>query len=194
MRAWPARLAEVYAAQGRIDELRTRAATGHPAYGVRLSEHALPHRERNLVRFMFRDEAARSLYTHWDIHAHDIVASLRRDAGRHPHDPLPAEPVGELSVADEGFRRWWADRNVHRHTHGSKHFHHPIVGPLTLNYECLTLPADPDQRLSVYTAEAGSSSEEALRLPAAWIRRPETSHGQHADHRTPAGHPGSATS
>ncbi len=76
---------------------------------------------------------------------------------------------------------------MYRHTHGSKHFHHPVVGPLTLNYESLTLPADPDQRLSVYTAEAGSSSEEALRLLAAWIRRPETSHGQHADHWTPAG-------
>lgn len=150
---------------------------------------ALPHRERNLVRFMFRDETARSLYTHWDIHAHDIVASLRRDAGRHPHDPLPAEPVGELSIEDEDFRRWWADQNVRRHRHGSKQFHPPIVGPPTLDYESLTLPADPDQRLSVYTTEAGSSSEEALRLPAAWIRQPETSHGQHADLRTPAGHP-----
>lgn len=74
---------------------------------------------------------------------------------------------------------------MYRHTHGSKHFHHPVVGPLTLNYESLTLPADPDQRLSVYTAEAGSSSEEALRLLVAWMRQPETSHGQHADHWTP---------
>lgn len=146
---------------------------------------ALPHRERNLVRFMFCDETARSLYTHWDTHAQDIVASLRRDAGRHPDDPLLAELVGELSIRDEDFRRWWADQNVHRHTHGTKHFHHPTVGPLTLNYESLTLPADPDQRLSVYTAEAGSSSEEALRLLAAWIRQPETSHERHANHETP---------
>ncbi|WP_234025039.1 hypothetical protein [Streptomyces sp. MspMP-M5] len=64
----------------------------------------------------------------------------------------------------------------------SKHFHHPVVGPLTLNYESLTPPADPDQRLSVHTAEEGSSSEEALGLLATWIRQPETSHGQHADH------------
>ncbi|WP_327299687.1 MULTISPECIES: hypothetical protein [unclassified Streptomyces] len=77
---------------------------------------------------------------------------------------------------------WWADQNVYRHTHGSKHFHHPIVGPLTLNYESLTLPADPDQRLSVYTVEAGTSSEEALRLLATWIRQPEPSKGQHAEH------------
>ena len=128
---------------------------------------ALPHRERNLVRFMFRDETARSLYVHWDTHARDLVASLRRDAGRHPHDPLLAELVGELSVADEDFRCWWADQDVHRHTHGTKHFHHPVAGPLTLDYESLTLPADPDQRLSVYTAEAGSGSEEALQLLAA---------------------------
>ncbi|MFJ8533895.1 hypothetical protein [Streptomyces sp. NPDC093591] len=74
---------------------------------------ALPHRERNLMRFMFCDETASSLATHWDTHAQDIVASLRRDAGRHPHDPLPAELVGELSIADEDFRRWWADQNVY---------------------------------------------------------------------------------
>ncbi|UKW33547.1 hypothetical protein MCU78_10995 [Streptomyces sp. TYQ1024] len=75
-------------------------------------------------------------------------------------------------MADEDFRRWWADQNVHRHTHGSKHFHHPVVGPLTLKYESLTLPADPDQRLSVYTAEERSASEETLRLLDAWTRRP----------------------
>ncbi|MEV4340350.1 hypothetical protein [Streptomyces sp. NPDC049590] len=56
-------------------------------------------------------------------------------------------------------------RNI-PHTHGSEHFHHPIVGPLTLDHESLTTPAHPDQRLSVHTAEAGSSSEEALRLCA----------------------------
>ncbi|MEU1670491.1 hypothetical protein ABZ752_00475 [Streptomyces roseifaciens] len=104
------------------------------------------------------------------------------------------ELVGEPSITDEDFRRGWADQSLYRHTHGSKHFHHPIVGPLALDYESLTLPADPDQRLSVYPAEAGSGSgsgsgsEEALRLLAAWTRQPETSHGQQpADHETPAG-------
>jgi hypothetical protein len=44
---------------------------------------ALPHRERNLVRFMFCDGTARSLYTHWDTHAQDIVASLQPSLVRH---------------------------------------------------------------------------------------------------------------
>ncbi|MFI9723096.1 hypothetical protein ACIHFE_26150 [Streptomyces sp. NPDC052396] len=54
---------------------------------------ALPYRERNLVRFMFCAETARSLYTHWDTHARDIVASLRRDAGR-LHSHRAADPGG----------------------------------------------------------------------------------------------------
>ncbi len=35
-------LANLFVEHGRIDELRTRAATGHPAYGVRLAEHDRP--------------------------------------------------------------------------------------------------------------------------------------------------------
>ncbi|MEW2028988.1 hypothetical protein AB0901_00480 [Streptomyces roseifaciens] len=103
-----------------------------------------------------------------------------------------AAPGAYSALKDEDFRRGWADQNLYRHTHGSKHFHHPIVGPLALDYESLTLPADPDQRLSVYPAEAGSGSgsgsEETPRLLVAWTRQPETSHGQQpADHETPAG-------
>ncbi|MFF4362109.1 hypothetical protein [Streptomyces sp. NPDC001604] len=109
----------------------------------------------------------------------DIVASLRRAAGRHHHDPLLAGRVGELSIANEAFRHWWADQNVYRHTHGSEHFHPPIVGPLTLKCGSRTMPADPGQRPSVYSAEAGSSSGEALRT--AWIRHPKTSRGQQGE-------------
>ncbi|MFF2902132.1 hypothetical protein [Streptomyces sp. NPDC057966] len=79
---------------------------------------ALPHPGRNLARFMFCDETARSLYTHWGAHAQDIVASLRPDAGRHPHDPLVTELVGELSIADEDLRVRWAGFGVpSAHTH-----------------------------------------------------------------------------
>ncbi|MFD9904630.1 hypothetical protein [Streptomyces sp. NPDC059063] len=111
---------------------------------------------------MFCDETARSLYTHGDTHARDIVASLRRDAGRHPHDPLLAELVGELSPTDEDFRRWWVGQNVYRHTHGSKHFHHPVAGPLTLNYESLTLPGDNARSASTPPARAKRPAREAL--------------------------------
>jgi len=42
-----------------------------------------------------------------------------------------------------------------------------VVGELTIDYEALTLPADPDQTLFIYTARPGAS-QEAMRLLASW--------------------------
>ncbi|WP_079124718.1 helix-turn-helix transcriptional regulator [Streptomyces lushanensis] len=127
---------------------------------------ALPHRERNMVRFIFLDEAARELYIDWESSARGSVAALHLYAGRHPDDPLLAELIGELSLRDEDFRRWWADHDVLRRTHGTKRYHHPVVGDLDLEYEALTPAADPEQTLGLHTAEPGSPSERALRLLA----------------------------
>src|SRR5262249_45794589 len=68
---------------------------------------ALPVRERNLIRFLFT-AAARELYHDWSAAARSTVASLRTYAGTHPNDPQLAELVGDLSVRDDDFRRWWA--------------------------------------------------------------------------------------
>ena len=125
---------------------------------------ALPHKDQNMVRFLFCDQAARDLYIHWATVASEIVASLRLEAGRHPDDPQLTDLVGDLCVHDEDFRRWWADHDVHQRTHGTKHIHHPLVGELSLQYESLTLPADPDQRLVLYTAQPESPAHDALRL------------------------------
>lgn len=136
---------------------------------------ALPPRDRNMLRYSFLDESARELFTDWDEVARDNVAILRRDAGLHPDDPLLAELVGELAVKSPEFRRWWADHNVRERSHGTKHYHHPVVGALTLDYECLTLPGDPDQALCVYTA-ADEPSHTALRLLANWTGQPQQEH------------------
>lgn len=133
---------------------------------------ALPPRERNMLRYTFLDESTRELYAEWETVAKDNVGSLRLDAARHPDDPLLAELVGELSVKSPEFRRWWADHNVRERSHGSKRFHHPIVGDLTIDYECMPLPGDPDQILCIYTTAAGSPSETAIRLLANWIGQP----------------------
>nr|WP_090340527.1 helix-turn-helix transcriptional regulator [Mycolicibacterium malmesburyense]CRL69889.1 putative transcriptional regulator [Mycolicibacterium malmesburyense] len=129
---------------------------------------ALPPRERNLLRFTFLDESSRELFADWEDVARDNVAILRLDAGRHPDDPLLTELVGELAVKSEEFRRWWADHNVRERTHGTKRYHHPLVGDLTVNYESVAVLGDPDQTLCIYTADPGSPSETALQLLANW--------------------------
>lgn len=148
----------------RMDVLASNAM----AHALYTDFSALPHRERNMARYIFLDDGARSLYVDWPGAARSVVGSLHLYAGRNPHDPHLAELVGELSVRDQDFRRWWADREVSRRTHGRKHYHHPIVGELILDYEALAPTGDPDQILGVTTAEPGSPSEERLRLLASW--------------------------
>jgi transcriptional regulator with XRE-family HTH domain len=129
---------------------------------------ALPHRERNMARFVFLDATARELYVDWAAAARGIVAALHLYAGLHPHDPQLAELVGELSVRDGDFRRWWADHDVFRRENGTKRYRHPVVGDLTLSYEAFNPTGDPEQTLGLHTAEAGSPSEQALRLLGSW--------------------------
>ena len=131
-----------------------------------------PHRERNSARFMFLDPRARELYIDWEMSARSTVAALHRYAGRYPDDPQLAELVGDLSVRDPDFRRWWADHDVFQHTHGYKRLRHPVVGELTLDYESLTVTGDPEQSLGLYTAAPGSASEQALHLLASWASDP----------------------
>jgi hypothetical protein len=57
------------------------------------------------------DDAARTLYADWDRVAGDCVATLRLYTGRHPDDPQLTEPIGELAVHSDTFRRMWADRD-----------------------------------------------------------------------------------
>jgi transcriptional regulator with XRE-family HTH domain len=129
---------------------------------------ALPAAERNQARFVFFDPHARELYEDWDAVAADTVAMLRLDAGRYPEDPQLSALIGDLSIHSEEFRRWWSDHQVHRRTTGSKGYHHPVVGDLTVQYQALHPAGDPDQILFVYTTEPGSPSETSMRLLANW--------------------------
>ncbi|MET8771167.1 helix-turn-helix transcriptional regulator [Streptomyces sp. NPDC004658] len=130
--------------------------------------HTLPAAERNQARFVFLDPHARELYRDWTRVAADTAAMLRLDAGRHPDDPALSALIGDLSLHSKEFHRFWSDNKVHRRTTGTKDYHHPLVGDLTVTYQALTPADDPDQILFVYATEPGSPSETALRLLAHW--------------------------
>jgi transcriptional regulator with XRE-family HTH domain len=127
-----------------------------------------PAQPANNARFLFLDPAAREFYPDWERQAQDIVAMLRTEAGRSPHDKALSNLIGELSTRSENFRTWWAAHNVRFHRTGSKRFHHPAVGDLTLTFEALDLAADTGLRISAYTAEPGTPSDDALKLLASW--------------------------
>jgi transcriptional regulator with XRE-family HTH domain len=132
-----------------------------------------PTRPANAARFIFLDPRARDFYPDWNKAANDSVAVLRASAGRDPYDRCLSDLVGELSTQSEEFRTRWAAHNVRQHITGIKHFHHPVVGELTLTYDRLDLVADPGLTLYTYTAEPGSRDEETLRLLGSWSAKLE---------------------
>ena len=127
-----------------------------------------PPRPANHGRFVFLDPRAHGFFLDWERVANDTVAMLRAEAGRDPYDRDLSDLVGELSTRSEEFRVRWAAHNVRAHQTGAKRFHHPVVGDLTLTYEMLELTADPGLQLLAFSAEPGTTSQDALSLLGSW--------------------------
>ncbi|PRX47040.1 helix-turn-helix protein [Prauserella shujinwangii] len=127
-----------------------------------------PATERNYARWMLLDDESRSLFLDWETHARAAVENLRLESGADPDDRATAELIAELRERSPEFSTWWDEHRVYQRTHGSKRLRHPIVGDLTVEYETLTLPGDPDTTLFVYTTEPDSPSRRAMSLLASW--------------------------
>jgi transcriptional regulator with XRE-family HTH domain len=149
---------------GRLDILYTNSLA-EALYSEHLQDSVRP---ANSARYLFLDPRARSYYIDWETVAHDVVAALHGEAGRHPYDRALSELIGLLSTRSEEFRVLWASHDVRFHRTGTKRFRHPLVGELTLAYESLALVADPGLTLVTYSADPGSSSEAAFAELARW--------------------------
>ena len=143
-------------------------AANHLGRALYSDLYADPTGKPNFARFTFLDSAARRFYPDWDYYADITVAMLRTQAGRDPHDRQLHELVGELSTRSDEFRRRWSAHDVRIHTTGTKHFHHPVVGDLTLAYQTVDLRLEASVALTIYAAEPASRSADALRLLASW--------------------------
>ena len=128
----------------------------------------IPEKKRNYTRILFSDPAMRTLYADWEGVARTAVAQLRMEAATYPDDTRLSALVGELSVQDPHFRKWWAAHHVSSLTVGTKTVNHPVAGELVLDWDTLTASTDPDQQLVVWTAEVGTRTHDGLRLLASW--------------------------
>ncbi|MGK5559188.1 helix-turn-helix transcriptional regulator, partial [Actinomadura kijaniata] len=136
---------------GRLDIL----AANQLARAFYADVYATPSNQANLARFNFLDPTSRRFYPDWDQAADIVVAILRTEAGRNPHDKDLHDLVGELSTRSDEFRTRWGAHNVRHHGTGTKRFHHQAVGDLTLAYEGLEMTAEPGLTLTIYTAQPG---------------------------------------
>jgi transcriptional regulator with XRE-family HTH domain len=156
--------AATFVRNDRLDVLAANAL-GYALYSEMFAGARPP---ANTARFIFLDRLAHDFYPDWNKAANDTVAVLRASAGRDPYDRCLSDLIGELSTQSDEFRTRWAAHNVRQHITGVKHFHHPVVGDLSLTYDRLDLVADPGLTMYTYTAEPGSRDAETLRLLGSW--------------------------
>jgi transcriptional regulator with XRE-family HTH domain len=149
---------------GRLDMVAVNAL-GRALYAPVFDD---PKRPANLARFHFLDPRATSFFSDWDHAANNTVALLRTEAGRAPYDRGLTDLVGELATRSDAFRTRWAAHDVRLHHNGVKHFHHPVVGDLSLDFDAMELPADTGLTLTALSAAPGSPAEEKLNLLASW--------------------------
>ncbi|MEU9383640.1 helix-turn-helix transcriptional regulator [Streptomyces sp. NPDC048279] len=123
-----------------------------------------PVKQRNLARYYFLHPGARDLFPEWDTRVRGCVARLRALAGTDPDAPDLARLVGELLLKSPDFARLWERYDVRPHRPGTKHFHHPQVGDLTLGYQSMLLEGTSGHRLVAYYADPTTPDHDAMVL------------------------------
>ncbi|MEV8527471.1 helix-turn-helix transcriptional regulator [Streptomyces sp. NPDC052000] len=128
---------------------------------------AITPEERNLARraFLGADRPGRPVYGVSDVSEFrlHVVSELRATVARFPTDPEVLALVDELRDGCPDFARLWERHDVQAAPTLTKTFHHPVVGPVTVNCDNLAL-TDRDQHLVLYSAPLGSPDAEALAL------------------------------
>jgi transcriptional regulator with XRE-family HTH domain len=100
--------------------------------------------DKNLLRYVFTSDAARSLIHDWGERAQRLVAEFRADAGRHLDDPAIAALVAELSGRSPEFAHAWNEHAVLSREGGERTFDHPLDGFLRCEQITMTLAARPE--------------------------------------------------
>lgn len=106
--------------------------------------------EHNLVERTFLDPVLRSRYLDWADVASETVANFRASVARHLELPEVQQLVHMLSTRSPEFATRWAEHHVREKSSGTKRIRHGDA-VATYQYDTLSSPTSPDQRLITYT-------------------------------------------
>ncbi|MFG1924587.1 helix-turn-helix transcriptional regulator [Cryptosporangium sp. NPDC048952] len=124
--------------------------------------------DRNLIRVRFGLAEPRAI-ARWpvvsqlgpDVLDTALVSDLRAAAATYPDDPEVRALVAEGRAGSSRFAEMWARGAVGVHIADRKTIDHPVVGPIEVDCDVLTVPCS-DLRIVTYTAPARSEDAEKL--------------------------------
>jgi transcriptional regulator with XRE-family HTH domain len=103
--------------------------------------------QRNLLRYVFLDAAARRLIPEWEDRARRLLAEFRADYSHGFRDSRVRALVDGLRRDSPLFRRAWDEQGVQQRSGGIRTFAHPEDGPLRFAQYTFSPAERPDYRL-----------------------------------------------
>jgi transcriptional regulator with XRE-family HTH domain len=120
---------------------------------------ALPPEKRNVLRMIFCDPRVRAAQFDWESVARFVVSAFRIDAARAGAAAEVQPLVDELCRSSPEFAAMWRDNEVQTHGDGVKRLHHPVLGPITMEYSAFAVDGRPDLQMIVYNPATAADLE-----------------------------------
>ena len=139
-------------------------AWNRAAAAVLTDYSTLPDGQRNVLRMMFRDSRVRAAQPNWQSVARYVVASFRADVARAGAARNVQSLVDELCATSPEFAAMWRDNDVQGHGDGVKVLHHPIAGPLSMEFSAFAVDGRPDLTMVIYNPATPADADKIRAL------------------------------
>jgi transcriptional regulator with XRE-family HTH domain len=147
-------------------------AWNRAAAAVLTDYSTLPDGQRNVLRMMFRDSRVRAAQSNWQSVARYVVASFRADVARAGAARNVQSLVDELCATSSEFAAMWRDNDVQGHGDGVKVLHHPVAGPLSMEFSAFAVDGRPDLNMVIYNPATPPDADKIRALLKASPKRP----------------------
>jgi transcriptional regulator with XRE-family HTH domain len=124
----------------------------------------LPEGQRNVLRMIFHDSRIRAAQSDWQSVARFVVASFRADVARAGAARNVQSLVDELCATSPEFAAMWRDNDVQVHGDGRKTLHHPVAGPLAMEFSAFAVDGRPDLSMVVYNPATPADAQKIRNL------------------------------
>ncbi|MET0219750.1 MAG: helix-turn-helix transcriptional regulator [Tardiphaga sp.] len=123
----------------------------------------LPPAQRNILRIMFGNAQVRAVQPNWQVVARFVVGAFRADVARVGATSEIGLLVDELCKLSPDFATLWRENDVHAHGEGTKNLHHPVLGPIAMEYSSFIVDGRSDLTMIVYNP---ATAQDAVRVRA----------------------------